>query len=339
MQQYEEERIPQIKKQQPKRKANRKLLTLLTVFFLAILIVLFVRSPYSKVTLIQVNGNEIYDSQQVITASGLTIGMQFLNVWQSSVQEGVAQLPGVKEVTVERHFPGVILLNVVEHRRVAFYFSPDGKQSLLLDNGQVLPEPRPGERVVDRPLVRSWNSQPLLVSLAKSLSQLPVALLAEISDISLTPTAFDKERITMYMRDGNEVRTIIHMIESRLPWYPSIAKELPKDEKGVVFMLESTWFSKYGSVPPATDPTQGQTEGTDQNGQTQMGQDQQTTQTPGQAQSDGQSSQSGQSNQPSGQTNQSSDQSNRSNGQSGTTDSNGQANTQQQSSQTKINFE
>ncbi|MGO0062061.1 cell division protein FtsQ/DivIB [Brevibacillus fluminis] len=331
MQQYEEERIPQIKKQQPKRKANRRLLTLLTVFFLAILIVLFVRSPYSKVTLIQVKGNEIYSSQQVITASGLTIGMQFLNVWQSSVQEGMAQLPGVKEVTVERQFPGVIVLNVVEHRRVAFYFSPDGKQSLLLENGQVLPEPRPGERVVDRPLVRSWNSQPLLVSLAKSLSQLPVALLAEISDISLTPTAFDKERITMYMRDGNEVRTIIHLIESRLPWYPSIAKELPKDEKGVVFMLESTWFSKYGSVPPATDPTQqGQPAGTDQSGQTQTGQ----------AQPDGHSSQSNaQLNQPNGQTNQSGDQSNRSNGQSGAANSSGQADTQQQSSQTKINFE
>lgn len=297
MQQYEE-RIPQIKKQQPKRKANRKLLFLLTLFFLAILIVLFVRSPYSKVSEIRVIGNEVYNQQEITDASGLTIGMQFLNVWQSSVQASERQLPGIKEVTIKREFPGIIEIHVAEYRRVAFYFPPDGKQSLLLENGVVIPEPRPGDRVVDRPLVRSWNAPELLAPLAQSLSQLPIALLAEISDITLTPTAYDKERITMYMRDGNEVRTIIHLINTRLPWYPSIAKELPKDEKGVVFMLESTWFSKYGNTQAPADSThggaqlsQGQSDQPEKDKQTAQPQGQGNGQTSGQANASQQSTQ------------------------------------------------
>lgn len=328
VQQYED-RIPQIKNQRPKRKANRKLLFLLTVFFLAILIVLFVRSPYSKVSQIRVSGNEVYSEQQIVAASGLTIGMQFLNVWQSSVQENESKLAGIKQVTIDRQFPGIINLNVVEHRRVAFYFTPDGNQKLLLENGLVIPETRPGERVVDRPLVRSWNSAPLLIPLAKSLSQLSVALLSEISDIALTPTAYDKERITLYMRDGNEVRTIIHMIDSRLPWYPSIAKELPKDEKGVVFMLESTWFSKYGSVQAPTDqPQDGAAESIPNHSEAAGNAQQSTQQTQGQSGSQG--------SQTNGQTDA------ETNGQTGdqtNAETNGQADAQQQPTGKKRIFE
>ncbi|MGE5703795.1 MAG: cell division protein FtsQ/DivIB [Clostridia bacterium] len=284
MQQHYEERIPQIKQQRPRRRANQKLLVLLMLFFLAILIVLFVRSPYSKVSEIKVSGNELYTAEQIKAASGLSIGMQFLNVWQSSVQESEKQLAGVKEVTISRQFPGVIELQVKEYARVAFFLTPDSKQSLLLENGLLLDEPRPGERIVDRPLVRSWPAKELLAPLAKALAQLPQPTLSMISDITLTPTAFDKQRITLFMRDGNEVRSVIHLLSSKLPWYPSIVKELPKDEKGVVFMLESTWFSKYEAAPPVEED---KAAGTQQDGQAPV----QTGQSSGQA-GEGQTGQS-----------------------------------------------
>lgn len=246
-----QERIPQVKKHpQPKRRGNRKLLFLLIMFFLTVLAVLFFRSTYSKVQEIRVYGNDLYPAQEIIQASGLSTGMQFINVWESQVQKGMKSLPGIKDVFVERDFPGVIMLHVTEYKRVALWTSPDGKRSPLLENGTVLDTVDFRSRVVDRPLIRSWGAKELLPQLGGALADLPPGVLDQVSEIALTPTGYDKQRITLYMRDGNEVRTVIYQIAKKLSWYPAIVKELPEGEKGIVYMLESTWFSKYGTPAP-----------------------------------------------------------------------------------------
>jgi cell division protein FtsQ len=248
------ERIPQVKQTQPKRKGNRKLLLFLVIFFLTVLAIVFFRSSYSKVHEIRVYGNDLYSKQEIAQASGLVAGMQFLNVWESSVQENMKPLKGIKTVTITRRFPGVIELHVVEYKRVALWTTPDGKYYPVLENGVILDQMDFRKRVVDRPLIRAWSAPELLPQLAKALAKLPSAIISEISDISLTPTSYDKQRITLYMRDGNEVRSVIYQLAKKLIWYPAIVKELPEGDKGIIYMLESTWFSKYGT--PEKAPTE-----------------------------------------------------------------------------------
>lgn len=250
-----EERIPQVKQQRPKRKGNRKLLFLLVLFFLTVLVVIFIRSPYSKVHEVEVYGNDIYPAELVAKTSGVVIGTQFLNVWESSVQEQVKPLEGIKQVTVKRRFPGVIELHVSEYRRVAFWTGPDGSRFPLLENGIVLKQVNFSKRVVDRPLISSWPAPELLPHLAKSLAKLSPAILSEISDIALSPTVYDKQRVTLFMRDGNEVRSVVYKLDKMLKWYPSIVKELPKDTKGVLSLFEQPWFVPYGT-PNAPIPVE-----------------------------------------------------------------------------------
>ncbi|MDT3414846.1 cell division protein FtsQ [Brevibacillus aydinogluensis] len=250
-----EERIPHVKEQRPRRRVNRKLVFLLGLFFLIILVIVFIRSPYSKVQQIQVYGNDIYPAEQVVKNSGLVIGMQFLNVWESDVRTSLKPLEGIKDVSVERSFPGVIRLHVEEYRRVAFWNGPDGSRYPLLENGRVLKQVNFANRVVDRPLISSWSAPELLPQLAKALAKLSPGVLGEISDITLTPTAYDKQRVTLYMRDGNEVRSVLHKLDSMLNWYPTIAKELPQGVKGVLSLFEQPWFVPYGT-PDAPIPLQ-----------------------------------------------------------------------------------
>jgi cell division protein FtsQ len=250
-----EERIPHVKEQRPRRRVNRKLVFLLGLFFLIILVIVFIRSPYSKVQQIQVYGNDIYPAEQVVKNSGLVIGMQFLNVWESDVRTSLKPLEGIKDVSVERSFPGVIRLHVEEYRRVAFWNGPDGSRYPLLENGRVLKQVNFANRVVDRPLISSWSAPELLPQLAKALAKLSPGVLGEISDITLTPTAYDKQRVTLYMRDGNEVRSVLHKLDFMLNWYPTIAKELPQGVKGVLSLFEQPWFVPYGT-PDAPIPLQ-----------------------------------------------------------------------------------
>lgn len=248
-----EKRIPQVKQQQPKRKSNRKLLFFLFIFFLAVLLVIFFRSPYSKISEIQVDGNEMYSKETILQASGITPGMQFLNVWQSNVQQNMTTLKGIRQVTITRDFPGVVHLHVTEYKRVAFLTTPEGNRYPLLENGAELKEVNFTNRVVDKPLISSWASPELLPQLAKALSKLSPAIVGEISDISLTPTPFDKQRITLYMRDGNEVRSVLYKLDKMLAWYPAIVKEIPDGDKGIVSMFERPWFVKYGAETQATE--------------------------------------------------------------------------------------
>lgn len=245
-----DERIPQVKQipPQPKKKGSRKLLFLLFFFFVIILAVLFVRSPYSKVSEIRVYGNDIYSSDEIIQASGLAKGMQFFNVWQNSVQAHAGVLKGIKEITITRHFPGTIELHVQEYKRVAVVVQSSTKQFPLLENGNLLQEKNFTGKLIDRPIVRNWNSPELLVQLGKQLSSIPQAMLSQISDIVLTQTAYDKQRITLYMKDGNQVQSVIYLLAKKIIWYPAVVKEIPQGEKGIIYMLESTWYSKYGST-------------------------------------------------------------------------------------------
>ncbi|MBO8162267.1 MAG: FtsQ-type POTRA domain-containing protein [Brevibacillus sp.] len=258
-----DERIPQIKQPKPGRKGNRKLIALLFLFFLTLLAVLFFRSPYSKVAKIEVYGNVLYTKEELVAASGLTIGMQFLNVWESRVQENMKHLNGVRQVSLVREFPGLIRLEVDEYEHVAFLMAPDGELYPLLENGHVLKDTKRSQQVVDRPLIRSWNAPELLPALSKALSQLSSAVRSQISDISLTPTPYDDQRITLYMRDGNEVRSVIHQLGRKLAWYPLIVKEIPKGEKGIIYLLESAWFSKYNPEPQEQEPSRQKKESTE----------------------------------------------------------------------------
>lgn len=244
------ERIPQVKQipPQPKKKGSRKLIILLVFFFLIILAVLFVRSPYSKVSDIQVYGNDLYTPEEIIRASGLAKGMQFFNVWEKSVQAHTSSLRGVQEITISRQFPGTIVLHVQEFKRVALVVQSPAKEFPLLENGILLQEKNFTGKLLDRPIVRNWNSPELLEQLGKQLATIPPAMLSQISDIVLTQTAYDKQRITLFMKDGNQVQSVIYMLAKKIIWYPAVVKEIPQGEKGIIYMLESTWYSKYGST-------------------------------------------------------------------------------------------
>jgi cell division protein FtsQ len=253
-----DERIPQVKQQPPRKKGNRKLAILLVLFFLIVLIIVFIQSPYSKVQEIQVFGNDIYTAEQIVSQSGLTKGMQFLNVWESRVRSNLQTLEGIKDVKITRSFPGVIGVHVTELSRVAFWTGQDGSRYPLLENGYVLNQVDFSDRVVDRPLISSWSAPELLPNLAKALSKLSPSVLREISDIALTPTVYDKQRVRLYMRDGNEVRSVVYKLDQMLNWYPAIVKELPTDAKGVLSMFEQPWFVPYGEANEAIPLENGQ---------------------------------------------------------------------------------
>ncbi|MCR8962242.1 FtsQ-type POTRA domain-containing protein [Brevibacillus halotolerans] len=247
MNRYKDDRIPLVKNATPrKKKGNRRLIMILAIFFVLVLSIVFFRSPYSKVTDIQVYGNILYTKEQIIQASTLTNGMQFLNVWDSDVEAGISTLKGIKDISISRDFPGVIRLNIQEYRRTALYVNGQKQPGYLLEDGTILTPPTQ-TLMMDRPIIQSWSSKDpkMLKQLAEALISLQGGVLHQISDLSLIPTKYDSQQVVLNMRDGNEIRSTLSQLKKKLPWYPSIVQEIPKGQKGIVNLLDVAWFEEY----------------------------------------------------------------------------------------------
>src|SRR4051812_2621525 len=73
-----EDRIPKLK-QMRKKKANRRLIGLLTIFFLLIFSIIYLQSPLSRIQSIQVEGNAYLTDKEIIEQSGLEVED---NIWE-----------------------------------------------------------------------------------------------------------------------------------------------------------------------------------------------------------------------------------------------------------------
>ena len=68
-----EERIPSMREKR-RRKTNKKFLFILTVFVVALLVILYFQSPLSKVEMITVSGAILHDQEFYKEQSGLSNG-------------------------------------------------------------------------------------------------------------------------------------------------------------------------------------------------------------------------------------------------------------------------
>jgi cell division protein FtsQ len=237
-------RIPALtKKTQKRRKVNRFFLALGLLFFLGICLVLFLRSPLSKVDTIEVTGNELLSKDQVIQFSKVTTGQSFFTVNVDQIKSSLETLPEVKSALIERHFPGKVTITIKENNRVAFLMENNNKIIPVLENGRPL-ENRPwNDRLIDKPLIRHWANSSLLPQLCSELIQLEPAVVNSISEIEPDGQS-DSLNLKLFMKDGYEVHTSIRHFSQNMDWYPSFVGSLKQEGKprGIIMLFDGKWF-------------------------------------------------------------------------------------------------
>ena len=94
-----EDRIPKLKKIR-KRKANRRLILLLSLFFILIGCVLYFLSPLSHVKNVEVKGNRYLSDEQIIKLSDINKDQ---SIWKIDTGQAAAHLkenPEIKSVSI-----------------------------------------------------------------------------------------------------------------------------------------------------------------------------------------------------------------------------------------------
>ncbi|WP_338753906.1 cell division protein FtsQ/DivIB [Bacillus sp. FJAT-52991] len=237
-----EDRIPKLKKQR-KRKTNRRLVSIISLFFLIVITIVYFQSPLSRVQQIDVIGNHFLSKAEVIEKSEIHEGS---SVWRVNKQQAAEQLkrdPKIKEAAVTFSFPNKLVIKVEEQDKLA-YLSKGKSFYPVLDNGTVL-KTAPTQTLDELPVLHGFKEGKMLDKMMKSLRDLPEEITNSISEIYYDPKKTDSYHIQLFMNDGFEVSASLKTFSEKMVYYPSIVSQLDPNIKGVVDIEVGSYFRAY----------------------------------------------------------------------------------------------
>ncbi len=236
-----EDRIPKLKEAR-KKKANRRLLFYLSIFFLLISTIVYLQSPLSYIKHIEVSGNDLIEDEDIVKLSGLTTNS---NIWvmnQQNIIDSLKDHPMIETVEVGRKLPQTVQLKIKEHNTVG-YVKSDSEFHPVLENGMIITTSNLNNKG-DGPLLNNFKDEQYLQRMASELSKVPSDIYNLISEISWEPTEKNKYKIQLFMSDGFIVDVTIRDFASKMSAYPSIVSQLDPNEKGIVHMGVGAYFEK-----------------------------------------------------------------------------------------------
>lgn len=238
-----EDRIPKLKEER-KRRANRRLITYISLFFLLILLVVYLQSPISKVGKVNVEGNYYVPNSEIIKSGGLTEEVSFWNVKKEQVENKIMKdHVHVSSVDLHKRLPNTITIEVKEYSRVA-YLKEKTNFYPILENGQVLDKLSSEETPINAPILVNLNKAKL-EEMAAELKKVPQSLIQRISEIQFTPSETVSYDLIMYMNDGFEVRTSVRNFADNINKYPAIVQQIEEGKNGIIHLNVSSYFEEH----------------------------------------------------------------------------------------------
>ncbi|GGB45171.1 cell division protein DivIB [Lentibacillus populi] len=238
-----EDRIPKLK-QARKKKANRRLIFYLSIFFLLISIIVYLQSPLSNVKTVAVTGNSFISDEAIVEKSNITNKTNIWTINETDIKKRLHKNPTIKSVEITKKLPRTVEIHLSEYDRVG-YINVDGAFHPILGNGQVLTSIKEKSINGDAPLLMDFSDKANLRKMTSELNKLPDSILNMISEIHWKPTDEDKNKIMLYMNDGYLVDGTIRDFATKMKVYPSIVAQLNPDKKGIIHIGVGAYFESF----------------------------------------------------------------------------------------------
>lgn len=237
-----EDRVPVLRNKK-RKKANFRLLFIISFFFALLLCVLYFQTSIGSQINLEISGNHLYTDKQIEKLADLKHDDSFLTVYSKKVEQKLESGNTIQSATVHKRFPNKVIINIKEYKQVGQAIF-EGKNYVLLESGSLVLEKDQQENVTVPELI-GWNQGDELQEMAIELSKLPESIFQSISEIVYSPTKNDPLSITLYMNEGYEVKTTIRQFSNKMSNYPLILKSIPANQKGVIHLEVGAYFSPY----------------------------------------------------------------------------------------------
>lgn len=237
-----EDRIPKLK-QARKKKANRRLIFYLSIFFFLISIIVYLQSPLSHIKTIDVNGNTYVSDEEIIESSNLTTDTNIWTINRSEIVQLINKNPILESVTVSRKLPWTIEIQVTEQQIIG-YIRNETAYNPVLGNGEILNVTNDTLNG-DAPLIYGFDDDAYLHRMAEELKELPSSIMKIISEVHWVPSEENKNNVLLYMNDGYIVKGTIRDFAEKMEVYPSIVAQLDPEEKGIIHIGIGIYFESF----------------------------------------------------------------------------------------------
>ena len=238
-----EDRIPKLKEQR-RRKANRRLIVLLFLFFTMIAVVAYVQSPLSHVKKVTVKGNELLSTNEVIKTSTISTKTNIWSVRKNIAAKNLEKMNVIKKAEVKIKWPNTVMIEIEERNKIA-YIKSDKSYYPVLENGKILKDREVAEIPVNAPILFKFKEGTVLKEMVSALEELPDEVRNAISEIHHTPKKADEYHISLFMNDGFEVSATLRSFSEKMIHYPSIISQLDPNIKGIIDLEVGSFFKAY----------------------------------------------------------------------------------------------
>ncbi|MCY0874835.1 MAG: FtsQ-type POTRA domain-containing protein [Firmicutes bacterium] len=215
---------------------NRIFFTLfILIFFIAVLLVVYLRSPFALVKSVAVQGAQSVSPQEILSDSGITVGENLFQVEPNRTQNRLLEdFPILSAVTVTRSFTQQSIVIRLRERSLAGILAADGSLYQILADGTVLDRDPAGvgasEPIITTAMPVSISlgqrvNNPALLSLCEQLPKLPSAYTSPLSELHIE--MYNGSPVIMaFTRDGFEVRMPVTGLAASLRLYYAVHSKL-----------------------------------------------------------------------------------------------------------------
>ncbi|HCD18869.1 hypothetical protein C7R57_06265 [Macrococcoides caseolyticum subsp. caseolyticum] len=222
-------RFDEQRRMRRKKRQRLQLFIFLSIVAIVSLILIYMFTSISYVKKISVNDTSINSTKTIKEKSGIQSNMRIYSLDTKQIVSNIEYLDGVKSVTVRRHFPNTVSINVEEYDVLGVV--KDGEHyHPALENGQILHKHNYAEPS-EVPLINNFSSK-ALNQLVKVLRASDTAIINQISEINFIPKVEASNRVQFYMKNGLEVIGDMRTIDNKLNYFPAMASKLKKDSNG-----------------------------------------------------------------------------------------------------------
>ncbi|GAB2024093.1 cell division protein FtsQ/DivIB [Lactovum odontotermitis] len=207
----------------------RRIWPILLIFFIVFVVSIYSLSPLNRIGAFSITGNTIVKSSDIAAASRLNMQSSIYQIFthKAAIEADISKSsPRIESTAVSIALPNKVNISVKEYGNIGFV-EQKGKDYVVLANGTIISETVvPSDKLGANPLLLKDFSDSQTKQFAQAYETLKPSLRSLIRTVTLTPSQSTADFITLEMSDGNSVKVPLSQMKQKLPWYPSIAKQV-----------------------------------------------------------------------------------------------------------------
>lgn len=226
-----------MKRKKMKKKKRRRIIA--SVFFLLFLsVVIYFISPVSRINVVLIEGNKAVPQEYIKSETKLKSGASIFWARNMFISKALKNNPFIEDIHYQR-IEGNIVKIILKEKRVVFKTMINNEpQAFLIDGTHITIPP---DFQVDAALLLSPEVENFpYAELAQKFANVPEEIMAQISEIKVTPSEIEAQRLTLLMKDGNRVIILMNKIDQRLKYYFRLVEQLPDTTSRWEFYMEYT---------------------------------------------------------------------------------------------------